>query len=60
MENPMSSSNSVDIDNIPESYQEYIIAIYRLSFELDKVTNIDISQHMKNAPSSVYNMLKKL
>ena len=56
----MPSSNSLDIDTIPESYQEYIITIYRLSSELNKVTNIDISQRMQNAPSSVYNMLKKL
>ena len=56
----MTSSNTTNIDEIPESYQEYLVAIYRLSSGNKKVTNIDIAKTMGNAPSSVYNMLKKL
>jgi Mn-dependent DtxR family transcriptional regulator len=56
----MNSSETLDIDEIPESYQEYLVTIYRLSAGSQKVTNIDIAKTMGNAPSSVYNMLKKL
>ena len=60
MGEPMSTSKSNVLDGIPESYQEYIVTIYRLSAKSKIVTNIDIAQKMKNAPSSVYNMLVKL
>jgi len=56
----MSASQSTGFDSIPESYQEYIVTIYRLSSKTKKVSNIDIAKKMGNAPSSVYNMLKKL
>jgi DtxR family Mn-dependent transcriptional regulator len=56
----MALSKSNVLDGIPESYQEYIVTIYRLSAQSKIVTNIDIAQKMKNAPSSVYNMLVKL
>lgn len=56
----MTSSETLDINEIPESYQEYLVTIYRLSAGSKKVTNIDIAKTMGNAPSSVYNMLKKL
>ncbi len=48
------------VEDIPESYQEYLVAIYRLSSKLGRVTNKDISEFMEIAPPSVYNMLKKL
>ena len=54
------SSQKKTTEEIPESYQEYIVAIYRLSAQLDRVTNKDISEFMEIAPPSVYNMLKKL
>jgi Mn-dependent DtxR family transcriptional regulator len=57
---PHSKIAAIDINKIPESYQEYIVTIYRLSSKSKKVTNIDIAKKMGNAPSSVYNMLKKL
>ncbi|TFG19739.1 MAG: metal-dependent transcriptional regulator [Promethearchaeota archaeon] len=56
----MTSSKTENIDEIPESYQEYIVTIYRLSSGTKKVTNVDIAKTMGIAPSSVYNMLKKL
>ena len=56
----MPTSKSPLIDDIPESYQEYIVTIYRLSSQSNKVTNIEISQKMKIKPSSVHNMLVKL
>ncbi len=56
----MTSSKPATIDEIPESYQEYIVTIYRLSSGTKKVTNVDIAKTMGIAPSSVYNMLKKL
>ncbi|MBN2157143.1 MAG: metal-dependent transcriptional regulator [Candidatus Lokiarchaeota archaeon] len=56
----MPSIINSDFESLPESYQEYIVTIYRLSSKTKKVTNIDISNKMGNAPSSVYNMLKKL
>ncbi len=56
----MTKSDKADFHDIPESYQEYIVTIYRLSAGSKKVTNIEIAKKMGNAPSSVYNMLKKL
>ena len=56
----MTKSDSYDFHEIPESYQEYIVTIYRLSAKSKKVANIDIAKKMGIAPSSVYNMLKKM
>lgn len=58
--------------DIPESYQEYLETIYRLSLKKKNsnnsnvtagehiITNIDIAEYMHIKPSSVTNMLRKL
>jgi Mn-dependent DtxR family transcriptional regulator len=58
--------------DIPESYQEYLETIYRLSLKTKNsnnsnisagqhiITNIDIAEFMHIKPSSVTNMLRKL
>lgn len=61
----MSSNNDNKIEDVPESYQEYLETIYRLSKNCSKVddncvSNIAISHYMNIKPSSVTNMLRKL
>ncbi len=61
----MPEKNGNHIEDIPESYQEYLETIYRLSLNCkdpeDKcVSNIGIAQYMNIKPSSVTNMLRKL
>ncbi|MHA1729933.1 MAG: metal-dependent transcriptional regulator [Promethearchaeota archaeon] len=57
--------NNLKIEDIPESYQEYIETIYRLSLKKKdmargSILNSEISKFMGIKPSSVTNMLRKL
>ncbi|MBD3353569.1 MAG: MarR family transcriptional regulator [Candidatus Lokiarchaeota archaeon] len=61
----MSESEIQSFIDIPESYQEYIETIFRLSVKRDlgkikQITNIAIANYMDIKSSSVTNMLRKL
>jgi len=65
--NPTGVSNPKPniLDDVPESYQEYLETIYRLSLkskrtEKNEVTNNKIAHYLDIKPSSVTNMLVKL
>ena len=64
----MTSKKITEMDDIPESYQEYIESIYRIYLSQKKtkknednfVSNSAIASHMNYKASSVTNMLRKL
>lgn len=61
----MSEGKISQFEDIPESYQEYVEAIYRLSLKaktnkIKSVSNIAIAESLGIKPSSVTNMLRKL